>query len=251
MAAPVFAAIIPARWASSRFPGKPLADIHGHPMVEHVWRRASALFPLCAVATDDGRIAEAVQHAGGQAIMTPANAASGTDRCAIAAEKAIGELGWKFDVVVNIQGDEPFVADEHLTLIQSCFSNPQVDIATLIKPISSEEELWDPNKPKVVVNNEGRALMFSRHPLPYARGRERGQWLEAHRYYRHIGMYAYRLGTLRKLTQLSQSPLELAESLEQLRWLENGYLIQTAVTEMESLSVDTPEDLQRALALGM
>jgi 3-deoxy-manno-octulosonate cytidylyltransferase (CMP-KDO synthetase) len=245
-----FAAIIPARYASTRFPGKPLSDIHGKPMIQHVYERAQQVFDQCAVATDDTRIAAVVESFGGKVIMTSPSHQSGTDRCAEAATVAKKTLGWKFDVVVNVQGDEPFMHINQLNQICTCFQNPETDIATLIKKIETEAELFDPNKPKVVTNQQGKALYFSRNPIPYLRGKENSEWLQNHTYYKHIGMYAYKVETLQAITQLSQSSLELSESLEQLRWLENGYEIQTAITDIENLSVDTPADLEAILRLG-
>jgi 3-deoxy-manno-octulosonate cytidylyltransferase (CMP-KDO synthetase) len=182
--------------------------------------------------------------------MTSPSHQSGTDRCAEAATIAQHTLGWNFDVVVNVQGDEPFMHANQLKQICSCFQNPETQIATLIKKIEVEAELFDPNKPKVVTNIQGQAIYFSRNPIPYLRGKGNSEWLQNHVYYKHIGMYAYRGETLQAITKLSQSRLELAESLEQLRWLENGYTIQTAITDIENLSVDTPADLEAILRLG-
>ena len=245
------AAIIPARYASTRFPGKPLADIHGKPMIQHVYERASNVFYQCAVATDDKRIADVVKQFGGVVIMTSVNHKSGTDRCAEAAAYAQKELGWTIDVVVNIQGDEPFMHSTQLEQIGHCFENPETQIATLVKVIESELELFDVNKPKVVIDNKGKAIYFSRNPIPYFRGIEKSEWTASHRYYKHIGMYAYRISVLHDITKIEQSSLEIAESLEQLRWLQNGYSIQTAITDIENLSVDTPEDLKVILSKGI
>lgn len=243
-----FAALIPARYASTRFPGKPLVDIHGKPMIQHVYERVSAVFSQCAVATDDTRIAEAVKSFGGVVLLTLPHHQSGTDRCAEASHKASEQLGWKVDIVVNVQGDEPFIKAEQLKQICACFDNSNTQIATLIKRIESESELFDTNKPKVIVDTSGKAIYFSRNPIPYFRGIPTGEWLAHHTYYKHIGMYAYRAEILSKITKLAQGKLERAESLEQLRWLENRYTIQTAVTTVESQSIDTPEDLRLVLA---
>lgn len=246
-----FAAIIPARYASTRFPGKPLADIHGKPMIQHVYERASNVFSQCAVATDDVRIADVVKRFGGVVIMTSVHHKSGTDRCAEAAAYAQRELGWTIDVVVNIQGDEPFMHPSQLEQISACFENPETQIATLVKLVESESELFDVNKPKVVLDNNGRAIYFSRNPIPYFRGLDKSEWVTSHRYYKHIGMYAYRIDLLNDITKIALSTLEIAESLEQLRWLQSGYSIQTAITDIENLSVDTPEDLKVILSKGI
>lgn len=246
-----FAAIIPARYGSTRFPGKPLADIHGKPMIQHVFERASKTFSQCAVATDDDRIAYAVRSFGGEVIMTSDKHQSGTDRCAEAAKYAQNRFGWNIDVVVNIQGDEPFMHTSQLQQICSCFDEPDTKVATLVKAIDTEAELFDVNKPKVVIDNSNKAIYFSRNPIPYLRGKEKSEWVKCHRYLKHIGMYAYRIEVLNKITELKQSDLEMAESLEQLRWIQNGYTIHTAITDIENLSVDTPQDLAAILAKGI
>ncbi len=242
-----FLALIPARYASTRFPGKPLVDVFGKPMIQHVYERVSALFPFCAVATDDHRIEEVVRGFGGTVIMTSPEHQSGTDRCAEAARKAEESFNQSFQVVINVQGDEPFIDTTQLEQIKEAFQNPKTQIATLIKPIESPVELIDPNKPKVVINSRNEAIYFSRHPIPYQRGVPVEQWLENHRYFKHIGLYAYRTDVLEKITQLPVSSLEKAESLEQLRWIENGYIIQTSQTTIENISIDTPADLELVL----
>ncbi len=243
-----FLALIPARYASTRFPGKPLADIAGKPMIQRVYERASAHFEACFVATDDDRIARAVEGFGGRVVMTSADHKSGTDRCAEALGHAERLIGTPCDVVVDIQGDEPFLADEHLTKITSLFDTPGTEIATLIKPFGPGEDIFNPNLPKVAVSVAGTALYFSRSAIPYLRGTDAAQWQASHPYYKHIGLYAYTAETLRRITQLPQGELEKAESLEQLRWLENGYMIRVAVTATETIAIDTPEDLARVLA---
>ncbi|MBP3356224.1 MAG: 3-deoxy-manno-octulosonate cytidylyltransferase [Rikenellaceae bacterium] len=244
-----FLALIPARYASSRFPGKPLADIGGKPMIERVYERAAAHFPHCYVATDDSRIYEAVERFGGRVVMTSAEHRSGTDRCREALERVEAQLGRGFDVVVNIQGDEPFVSHEHLSTVRALFDKPSTQIATLVKPFSEGEDIFNPNSPKVVVSAAGEALYFSRSVIPHLRGVERGEWQRSHTYFKHIGLYAYRSEVLREITSLPQGVLERAESLEQLRWLENGYRIAVGVTRTETVAIDTPEDLQRVLAM--
>lgn len=234
-----FLALIPARYASSRFPGKPLALIGGKPMIQRVYERASAIFEHCYVATDDNRIEEAVVAFGGRVVMTGTHHRSGTDRC----YEAMQKVGEQFDVVVNIQGDEPFIAAEQLIQLQSCFQDPTTDIATLVKPFEADEDIFNPNSPKVVLSTEGFALYFSRSVIPYIRGTEPSQWQSHHQYYKHIGLYAYRCHVLQEISSLAPGRLETAESLEQLRWIENGYRIKTAVTNIASYGIDTPEDL--------
>lgn len=241
-----FLALIPARYASSRFPGKPLAQICGKTMIEHVYAKASAEFEHCFVATDDSRIENKVRTFG-SVIMTRNDHQSGTDRCAEALEKAELLTGIKFDVVVNIQGDEPFISGDQLEMIKNCFSDPKTDIATLVKPFSTDEDIFNPNSPKVVLSTDSFALYFSRSVIPHLRGVETSAWQANHVYYKHIGMYAYRADVLRQITKLPIGTLEKCESLEQLRWIENGYKIKTAITNSESIAIDTPEDLQRAI----
>ena len=234
-----FIGIIPARYASTRFPGKPLALIHGRPMVQWVYERAcQAGLSQVAVATDDDRIREAVLGFGGQVVMTSPNHRSGTDRCAEAA-RALGAS--EEDVVVNIQGDEPFIQPDAIRLLTSQFEQPKVHIATLAKAFTGDENPQNPNMVKVVVAQNGRALYFSRSPIPYFRNE---QLPPIH--YKHVGIYAYRLFVLNELVQLPASPLEEAEKLEQLRWLDNGYDIFVRICDYESIGIDTPEDLKRA-----
>ena len=240
-----FLAIIPARYASTRFPAKPLALLGGKPMIQHVYERVSQVLDDVVVATDDQRIYDAVSQFGGRVVMTSTEHRTGTDRCF----EAYNNFGLNVDVVINVQGDEPFIAEDQIQSLMQCFNNPQTDIATLIKPFpadSTYETLSNPNTPKVIVNPQGQAIYFSRSVIPYLRGIEQDQWASHRTYYKHIGIYAYRVEALRQITQMQQTPLELAESLEQLRWLENGLTIQTAETNIETIGIDTPEDLQRA-----
>lgn len=238
--------IIPARYASTRFPGKPLVKIGSQSMIQRVYEQAKAATNNVFVATDDERIEAEVAKFGGNCIMTSTEHNSGTDRLAEAISKIPN--GMNYDVVVNVQGDEPFIQVEQINQLIELFTNPATQIATLVKPITHSNDIWNPNKPKVVLGNEQQTLYFSRSPIPYLRGVDENQWLENHSYYKHIGIYAYRPHVLRAITQLARSPLEIAESLEQLRWLENGYSIKTAQTNYESLAVDTPEDLENILA---
>ena len=241
-----FAAIIPARYASTRFPGKPLAMLGGKPIIQRVYERVSSTVADTYVATDDERIRSAVEQFGGKAIMTRTDHKSGTDRCWEAASKIGAE---QVDVIINVQGDEPFIHTQQIEALLHCFYNPSTQIATLVKPFSADaplEALTNPNSPKVVVSPEGRALYFSRSVIPYLRNCDQAEWLKRHTYYKHIGIYAYRTEVLREITMLQPSPLELAESLEQLRWLEAGYQIQVGVTDIETIGIDTPEDLAAA-----
>ena len=240
-------AIIPARYASTRFPGKPLALLGGKPVIQWVWENVSAMPELaCAVvATDDERIAEAVKGFGGRAVKTASTHRSGTDRCGEVVRK-LREEGQTFDVAINVQGDEPFVRQEQLRSLVDCFADGEVQIATLKTAIHSTAELMSPNTVKVVCDLRGRALYFSRQPLPHVRGVEPEQWMEHHPYFKHVGIYAFRTETLEALVRLQQSPLELCESLEQLRWLENGYEIQVKETAVANIGIDTPADMALA-----
>ena len=237
--------LIPARFASTRFPGKPLALLGDRPMIQRVVeqaRRSSSLARV-VVATDDARIADCVRGFGGEVVLTRADHPSGTDRVA----EAYAGLGEEFDVVVNIQGDEPFIEPAQIDAVVDCFRRDSTaEIATLIRRVDSLESLLSPHVVKCVPDLHGRALLFSRQPLPYQRDRPVAEWLAHHAYWQHLGLYAYRPAALARITALPPSPLELAESLEQLRWLENGLPIHVAVTEHASIGIDTPEDLARA-----
>lgn len=239
-----FIGIIPARYASTRFPGKPLADIHGKSMIQRVTEQAqrSKMLSEVVVATDDERIQKHVESFGGKVIMTSAEHQSGTDRCYEALEQ-LGKSNW--DVVVNIQGDEPYILPGQIDLVCSCFTSKDVQIATLVKKVKDLAELSNVNSPKVVVGANKQAIYFSRTPIPYYRGKDQAQWLDLHTYYKHIGIYAYRADVLQEITRIKPSPLEIAEALEQLRWIENGYRIKVEITEFESVAVDTPEDIHR------
>ena len=234
--------IIPARYASTRFPGKPLALLGGKPVIQRVYEQVSSLLDATYVATDDDRIYEAVVGFGGKAIMTSPTHKSGTDRI----EEAMEKIGGDYDVVVNIQGDEPFVRREQIEALCACFADPNTQIATLGKPFDSMEATDNPNSPKIVVDNNGYALYFSRSIIPFVRNKERKDWLDAYPFLKHLGLYAYRRDVLSEITRLPQSSLEIAESLEQLRWLQNGYRIRVGITEQETVGIDTPEDLERA-----
>jgi 3-deoxy-manno-octulosonate cytidylyltransferase (CMP-KDO synthetase) len=237
--------IIPARYASTRFPGKPLILIQGKSMIRRVYEQAMKSLDTVYVATDDERICQAVKEFNGHAVMTSGNHRSGTDRCAEAVQLAELEQGQQFDVVLNIQGDEPFIKPHQLELLKDCFDDPQTRIATLVKCTENADEVFDPNRPKVVVGANQEALYFSRSPIPFVRGLQHEDWPRAAVFYLHIGLYGFLKSTLLEITQLPQSPLEQAESLEQLRWLENGYRITVRTTTYDSFGIDTPEDLKR------
>ncbi len=235
--------IIPARYASTRFPGKPLIDIGGKTMIQRVYEQAKKSKSLSdvIVATDDEKIEKHVISFGGKVVMTNTTHQSGTDRCFEAIEK----FDKTADVVINIQGDEPFIHPEQIDIAAKCFENKEVQIATLAKAIDNNADLFNPNVPKVIIDKNGYGIYFSRHALPYLRGKENNEWHNLHTYYKHIGLYAYRKDVLGKLTALKQSSLELAESLEQLRWIENGYKIKVEITDYESVAIDAPEDLKK------
>ena len=241
-----FTGIIPARFASSRFPGKPLAIIGDKPMIQHVYEKASVALESVYVATDDNRIEEIVRGFGGNVVMTSPHHRSGTDRCAEAAILIGKESGIRPGIVINIQGDEPFIRPEQIKLLTGCFEDDTVEIATLIRKVEPDEDLFNPNHPKVAVALNKDAIYFSRSVIPYLRDTDKQLWNKQFTFYKHIGIYGYKTDTLMKITALKQSPLELAESLEQNRWLENGYRIRTAVTPWESIGIDTPEDLEKA-----
>lgn len=241
-----FLGIIPARYSSSRFPGKPLIDMAGKPMIQRVYEQVKLILDDVWVATDDERIAEVVRNFGGNVVITSTEHRSGTDRC----NEAFLLINKPFDVVINIQGDEPFIQVEQIQALMNCFDSEKVQLATLVKPLRKEDDfevLFNPNSPKVVINKNNEAIYFSRSVIPYIRDAHHTKWLEKHVFYKHIGMYAYREDILKEITKLNPSPLEIAESLEQLRWIENGYKIKIGITDIETLGIDTPEDLEKAL----
>jgi 3-deoxy-manno-octulosonate cytidylyltransferase (CMP-KDO synthetase) len=245
----IFGGIIPARYASSRFPGKPLALIGDKTMIQRVYEQASKSLELVWVATDDKRIFDKVISFGGRAIMTSSNHISGTDRCAEAVTLINAETDHKIEIVINIQGDEPFIKPEQIDLIMECFNDDEVEIATLVRETKHGEDIFQPNQPKVILNKFGDAIYFSRAAIPYLRDVEMAEWSKKHIFYKHIGLYAYRTETLKKITLLPRSPLEISESLEQNRWIENGFQIRTAITTWESIGIDIPEDLEKAKTL--
>lgn len=236
--------IIPARYASTRFPGKPLVDIGGKSMIQRVYEQAKRCTALSEVfvATDDQRIFDHVQQFGGKAVITADTHQSGTDRCAEVASKHP-----EYDVIINIQGDEPFIDPEQIARVVSCFGDAGTQLATLIKKINTTEELYNFSSPKVIINKLSEAIYFSRAAIPHVRGEEPQRWLYHNTYYKHIGIYGYRADILQQVTKLPVSSLEKAESLEQLRWIENGYRIKVAETDLETSAIDTPEDLEKLL----
>lgn len=239
-------AIIPARYASSRFPGKPLAILGGKPIIQHVYERVAQAADDVCVAVDDERVANCVSKFGGKYIMTSPSHHSGTDRIA----EAYTLIGKHFDVVVNVQGDEPFIRPEQIRALVGCFAKDKAtEIATVVKPMSEadgEAALFNVNTPKVVVSKNKKALYFSRSVIPFVRGKAQADWLASHTFYKHIGIYAFRPDVLAAVTRLPQGELEKAESLEQLRWLENGYSISVVESNADTVGIDTPADLKRA-----
>lgn len=243
-----FIGIIPARYASTRFPGKPLADICGKSMIERVYIQASKELDVVAVATDDDRIADAVKAFGGNVVMTSSEHRSGTDRCFEAYQNLCSDA----DVVINIQGDEPFIDPSQIAAVKQCFDAPDTQIATLVRrfdPSRGFEALFDNNTPKVVMDNDMNAIYFSRSIIPYVRNYDWKEWVDNAEFFTHVGMYAYRAEVLGEITKLPQSSLEIAESLEQLRWVQNGYKIKVGITDCPTIGIDTPADLEEARRL--
>lgn len=241
-----YVAIIPARYASTRFPGKPLAMLGGKTVIQRVYEQVSKQMDAAWVATDDSRIFDHVQSWGGNVVMTSTSHRSGTDRIEEAMEK-IEQMGESYDVVVNVQGDEPFIQPEQIESVCKCFDDADTQIATLgIRFGENIDAINNPNSPKIVVDNKGFAMYFSRSVIPFIRGKQMEEWAQAFPFMKHIGMYAYRREVLRQVTSLPQSSLEIAESLEQLRWLQNGYRIKVGETMTETIGIDTPEDLAKA-----
>ncbi len=238
-----FIGIIPARYASTRFPGKPLALLGGKPVIRRVYEQVASVLDDVCVATDDERIYSTVLSFGGKAVMTSPNHQSGTDRI----QEAVSKIGGDHDVIVNIQGDEPFITQDQIKTVCACFDDGDTQIATLGKPFGIDvEAINNPNSPKIVTDLRGYAMYFSRSVIPYMRGVEPEAWGARHTFLKHIGIYAYRKSVLAEITRLPQSPLEKAESLEQLRWLQNGYKIKVGLTDVETIGIDTPEDLHKA-----
>ena len=237
-----FTAIIPARYASTRFPGKPLAVLGGKTVIQRVYEQVKSVLSDVYVATDDERIFSCVESFGGKAVMTRKDHQSGTDRIQEAVEKTATQA----DVIINVQGDEPFIQPSQIQTLMQLFDDPSTQIGTLGKLFESIEAVENPNSPKIVTDMKGFALYFSRSVIPYIRGKERQDWFSEYPFLKHLGVYAYRRQVLSEVTKLPQSSLEKAESLEQLRWLQNGYRIRVGMTDVETVGIDTPEDLQRA-----
>lgn len=238
-----FLAIIPARYDSSRFPGKPLAMIGEKTMIQRVYEQSCKAFDDVYIATDHPKIYETVSDFGGRVVMTSGSHPNGTSRVHEAMLKIESLRGVKCKYVINIQGDEPFIAPEQLTQLTQCFNNPLTEIATLVKKIEEKRELFDENTPKVVFTKQNQALYFSRSPIPFCRDAKENEWIARASHYKHIGLYGYKREALAEITTLSPSSLEEAEKLEQLRWIENGMIISVAETLLESFSVDTPADI--------
>ena len=240
-----FIAIIPARYASTRFPGKPLAMLGGKTVIQRVYEQVSKAIDNVLVATDDERILNHVTDFGGKAMMTSSQHRSGTDRC----REAYLLNGGNEDIIINVQGDEPFILPEQIEALMMCFDDETTDIATLVKSFDQQccyEELENPNSVKVVLNSNMNAMYFSRSVIPHQRGIDKTLWPGKHQYFTHLGIYAYRAEALERITGMGPSALELAESLEQLRWLENGMTIKAGITTHSSIGIDTPQDLMRA-----
>lgn len=240
-----FVGIIPARYASTRFPGKPLVLLGGKPMIQRVYEQVTTILNDAVVATDDEQILNTVKSFGGKAVMTSSNHKSGTDRCFEALTKIEGD----YDVVVNIQGDEPFIQKSQIETVCQCFDDPKTEIATLARyfhPKEGFEALSNPNSPKIVVDKDNYAMYFSRSIIPFIRGYEKEEWLNRHAFLKHIGLYAYRVNILKEITHMPPSSLEKSESLEQLRWLQNGYRIKVGITDVETIGIDTPLDMKNA-----
>ena len=238
--------IIPARYASSRFPGKPLIDILGKSMIQRVYEQAKKSIHLkeVVVATDDERIYKLVESFGGKVVYTKAEHPSGTDRCF----EAMQQMKGNFDYVINIQGDEPFIDPTQIDLLCNvCDGN--TELATLMIPVDSHEVLFDIGEVKITLNSNFEALYFSRMVIPFVKGKPESEWHKHYPYYRHVGMYAYRKNVLEEVTKLLPSSLELVESLEQLRWLENGFKVKCVVTTFDSHCIDTPEDIEKVIRL--
>lgn len=236
--------IIPARYASTRFPGKPLAVIDGKSMIHRVFEQAVSCGELSRVivATDDESIKKHVEQFGGEPVMTGAHHNSGTERCNEAYD-LIRKQDSQYDAIINIQGDEPYIRPEQIFQVISCFKDSEVMIASLMKRITSVNDIQNPNVVKVISDIHGNALYFSRAAIPFVRGRDISEWPDHSSFFRHVGIYGYRPGALADIVNLPLSPLETAESLEQLRWLENGFRIRLKETSFESIAVDTPADL--------
>jgi 3-deoxy-manno-octulosonate cytidylyltransferase (CMP-KDO synthetase) len=246
---PTILAVIPARWGSTRFPGKPLALIQGIPMVVRVYQRVASILPDVVIATDDERIADTAQRHGATAILTSAHHQSGTSRCAEAAKHYSAIKRARFDGVINVQGDEPLIDPRDIDTLAAMISRPGVEIATLVKTEADPAILQNPNRVKVVIGREGYALYFSRLPVPFVRQPLPEGFYPV--FYTHVGVYAFKFETLKKITALPAGLAAMAESLEQLSWMEHGYRVLCGLTDSAGFGVDTPEDLDELLKSGL
>lgn len=241
-----FICIIPARYASKRFPGKVLASLGGASVIRRVYERASSVFEDTVVATDDERVFEHVLSFGGRALMTRPDHKCGTDRCF----EAYTKLSTEYDVLINLQGDEPFVERCQLESLADCFKDPTVQIASIAHPLQGKhalQDLKDNNVIKVLMDNSMNAIYFSRHPVPFIRDASFDEWANVHTFYKHIGIYGFRPDVLKTVISLPESSLEKAERLEQLRWIQNGYAIRMVLSPTDTIGIDTPADLEFAL----
>ncbi|HBS11863.1 MAG TPA: 3-deoxy-manno-octulosonate cytidylyltransferase [Flavobacteriaceae bacterium] len=236
--------VIPARYGSTRLEGKPLLDICGKPMIQHVYEQTKKALKHVVVATDDQRIVKAVQDFGGEVVLTSPDHNTGTNRCLEAYRVFTKKNNLKFDIIVNIQGDEPLLAPRQISLLTSCFNDKNTRMATLVIPVKETEKIFESGV-FVVIDKLKNALYFSRSIIPFVRDADKKEWHKKHTFYKHIGMYAFKPRALMSFASLQQSPLEIAESLEQNRWLENGKKIKVEITKTQTMGVDTIEDLEK------
>lgn len=237
--------VIPARYGSTRLEGKPLVDICGKTMIQRVYEQAEKVLEYVVVATDDVRIEDAVKAFGGKVVMTSTEHSTGTNRCLEAYEIVQKESAIQFDAVINIQGDEPLLEPEQIRCLVECFEDPKTELATLVMPVSNQGDLFNEGEVFVVFDKNKRALYFSRSVIPHVRDVHKTKWLEHHTFYKHLGMYGFTTDSLKEFAHLPQTKLELTESLEQNRWLENGGVIKIEITQHESIPVDTIDDLEK------
>lgn len=239
-----FLGIIPARYGSTRLEGKPLVDICGKTMIQRVYEQSKKVLSNVVIATDDKRIEDAVKSFGGNVVITGEHT-TGTNRCLEAYEKVQKNSTINFDAIINIQGDEPLLEPEQLRCLVSCFEDPKTELATLVIPVSNEGDLFNESEVFVVFDKNKKALYFSRSVIPHIRGVHKTKWLQYHTFYKHLGMYGFTTKSLKEFANMEQTKLELSESLEQNRWLENGGVIKIEITQHDSIPVDTIDDLEK------